>query len=229
MATRRNTSNTHFINMLIPVIQQILRSGKVLYIIIIGVILYFGYQFFMTKTETNSIEYNSALIEKQIKNVGKLVVTEGHFSEVLTYKDQKKFFMDLISFEKKALMVVNTDVTVAYDLSQLKYKIDEENKTLTLLFIPKEEIKINPNIQFYNIEASTFNPFEGEDYNKINKKVRKDLEAKIEKSTLKSNAKNRLISELSKILILTNSMGWKLIYDGQEITNETNLTQKISN
>ena len=81
-------------------------------------------------------------------------------------------------------------------------------------------IKINPNIQFYNIEASTFNPFEGEDYNKINKKVRKDLEIKIENSTLKSNAKNRLISELSKILILTNSMGWKLIYDGQEISNE---------
>jgi hypothetical protein len=228
MATRRSNSNTNFINMLIPVIQQIMRSGKILYLIIIGVIIYFGYQFFINKTETNSIEYNSALIEKQIKNVGKLVVTEGHYSEVLTYKDQKKYFMDLISFEKKALMVVNTDVTVAYDLSQLKYKIDSENKILTLLYIPKEEIKISPNIQFYNIEASTFNPFEGEDYNKINKKVRKDLELKIEKSKLKSNAKNRLISELSKILILTNSMGWKLIYEGQEIKNETTLNQKIN-
>jgi len=214
------TKNSNLTNMLIPVIQQIMRSGKIFYLIIIGLILYFGYQFFIKKTETNSFEYNSALIEKQIKNVGKLVVTEGHYSEVLTYKDQKKYFMDLISFEKKALMVVNTDVTVAYDLSKLKYKIDEENKTLTLLYIPEEEIKINPNIQFYNIEASTFNPFEGEDYNKINKKVRKDLEIKIENSTLKSNAKNRLISELSKILILTNSMGWKLIYDGQEISNE---------
>ncbi|MFY7811931.1 MAG: DUF4230 domain-containing protein [Flavobacterium sp.] len=206
-----------------------MRSGKFLYLIILGVILYFGYQFLMNKTETNTIEYNSALIEKQIKNVGKLVVTEGHFSEVLTYKDQKKYFMDLLSFEKKALMVVNTDVTVAYDLSKLKYKIDQENQTLTLLFIPKEEIKINPNIQFYNIEASTFNPFEGEDYNKINKKVRKDLAIKIEQSTLKSNAKNRLISELAKILILTNSMGWKLIYEGKEISNEENLNQNVLN
>ena len=216
MATRNN----NLTNILIPVIQQVLRSGKILYLIIIGILVYFGYQFFLKKSETNSIEYNSALIEKQIKNVGKLVVTEGHFSEVLTYKDQKKYFMDLISFEKKALMVVNTDVTVAYDLSKLKYKIDEENKTLTILFIPKEEIKINPNIQFYNIEASTFNPFEGEDYNKINKQVRKDLELKVEKSTLKTNAKNRLISELSKILILTSSMGWKLVYEGQEISEE---------
>ena len=123
MATRNN----NLINMLIPVIQQILRSDKILYIVIIGVLIYFGYQFFKKSSESNSLEYNSALIEKQIKNVGKLVVTEGHFSEVMTYKDQKKYFMDLISFEKKALMVVNTDVTVSYDLSKLKYKIDEDN------------------------------------------------------------------------------------------------------
>lgn len=221
MATRNN----NLINMLIPVIQQILRSGKILYIVIIGVLIYFGYQFFKKSSESNSLEYNSALIEKQIKNVGKLVVTEGHFSEVMTYKDQKKYFMDLISFEKKALMVVNTDVTVSYDLSKLKYKIDEDNKTLTLLNVPKEEIKINPNIQFYNMESSTFNPFEGEDYNKINKQVRKDLAIKMEKSTLKTNAKNRLVSELSKILILTNTMGWKLIYDGQEISEEKMLNK----
>jgi hypothetical protein len=40
---------------------------------------------------------------------------------------------------------------------------------------------------------------------------------KIEKSSLKSNAKNRLVSELQKIYILTNSMGWTLEYDGNQI------------
>ena len=150
--------------------------------------------------------------------MGKLVVTEGHFSEVLTYKDQKKYLMDLVSFEKKALIIVNADVTVAYDLREIKYDLDEKNKTVSVLNIPKEEIKISPNIEYYDVEQSTLNPFTGDDYNKVNKIVRANLAKKIEKSKLKINAKNRLISELYNILILTNTMGWKLEYNGEELT-----------
>ena len=93
--------------------------------------------------------------------------------------------------------------------------------------IPKEEIKISPDIQFYDVEQSKLNPFTGEDYNKINKQVRANLAKKIEKSSLKKNAQNRLISELSKMLILTNSMGWKLQYENKVIENETDLSQNI--
>lgn len=187
---------------------------------VVVVILAFRYCEFK-KGDNSSIEYNTNLIQEQIVNVGKLVVTEGHFSEVLTYKDQSKYFMDMISFEKKALIVVNADVTVAYDLRQMKYDIDESNKTITILNIPKEEIKISPDIQFYNVDQSRMNPFTGDDYNKINKSVKASLAAKIEKSTLKSNARNRLISELSKILILTNSLGWKLEYNGETVSEQT--------
>ncbi|HZJ37142.1 MAG TPA: hypothetical protein VFD29_11015, partial [Gillisia sp.] len=59
--------------------------------------------------------------------------------------------------------------------------------------------------------------FEAADYNKIQKRIEKSLMEKIEKSSLKSNAKNRLVSELQKIYILTNSMGWTLEYDGKQI------------
>jgi hypothetical protein len=127
----------------------------------------------------------------------------------------------MISFDKKALIVVNADVTVAYDLCQMKYDINEENKTITILYIPKEEITINPDIQFYDVDQSQLNPFTGDDYNKINKTVRANLAKKIEKSSLKANAENRLISELSKILILTNSMGWKLVYHGELVSDQT--------
>ncbi len=61
----------------------------------------------------------TALIQEQIKNVGKLVVTEGHFSEVLTYKDKQNYLMNMLSFEKKAVVIVNAYVTVSYDLSQV--------------------------------------------------------------------------------------------------------------
>ncbi|KAB1156610.1 DUF4230 domain-containing protein [Flavobacterium luteum] len=179
------------------------------------------------KDDTSTIDYNSNLIQQQIVNVGKLIVTEGHFSQVLTYKDQDKYFMDMISFEKKALIIVNADVTVAYDLRKMKYDIDEKNKIITILKIPKEEIKISPDIQFYDVEQSKLNPFTGDDYNKINKSVRANLAKKMEKSSLKRNAKNRLVSELSKILILTNTMGWTLQYEDKIIKKDSDWNTKI--
>lgn len=135
--------------------------------------------------------------------------------------------MDLVSFEKKAIIIVNADVTVSYDLHQIKYDVDQNNKTITILSIPKEEIKISPNIEYYDVEQSTLNEFTGADYNKVNKTVRTNLAKKIENSSLKSNAKNRLISELSKILILTNTMGWKLVYEGTEISNDNDFKKKL--
>jgi len=184
-------------------------------VIILVLFLAFRYCEFK-KDDTTEIE-ETALIQEQIKNVGKLVVTEGHFSEVLTYKDQQKYLMDMVSFEKKAIVIVNADVTVSYDLSKIEYDINETTKTITVKNIPKEEIKISPDIKFYDIQQNTFNEFTGNDYNKINKTVRASLDKKIAKSTLKNNAQNRLLSELSKILILTNTMGWKLQYNGDTI------------
>ncbi|KGO84036.1 hypothetical protein Q762_02005 [Flavobacterium cauense R2A-7] len=198
-----------------------------LYLIVFVVLGVIAYKYFTSEKTTATTEYNTELIQQQIKNVGKLVVTEGHFSQVMTYKDQQKYMMDLISFEKKALIIINADVTVAYDLRQIQYDIDEKNKTITIVGIPKEEIKISPDIQFYDVEQSTMNPFTGDDYNKINKKVKADLAKKIEKSSLKSNAKNRLVSELAKVLILTNSMGWMLQYNGVVVKSDKELELKI--
>ena len=42
---------------------------------------------------------------------------------------------------------------------------------------------------------------------------------KVEASELKSNAKNRLISELAKFYILTNTLGWTLEYNDTSISN----------
>jgi len=201
---------------------------KIIYLIaaVVLAVLLFRYCEFK-KEDSSTIDYNSNLIQQQIVNVGKLIVTEGHFSQVLTYKDQDKYFLNMISFDKKALIVVNADVTVAYDLRQMKYDIDEQNKTIKILYIPKEEININPDIQFYDVTQSKLNPFTGDDYNKINKSVKASLAKKMEKSSLKANAQNRLISELSKILILTNTMGWTMQYEGKVIEKETDLKSNL--
>ncbi len=195
-------------------------SNRIFYFLLVVLVLFFGYHYFKND-ETSTIEYDTNLIEQQIKNVGKLVVTEGHFAEVLTYKDKKETYIPGLSFDKKALVIINANVTVSFDLSKITYDIDEKNKTLTITNIPKEEIKIYPEIKYYDVEASTFNEFTGDDYNKISKVAKENLAKKIEKSTLKSNAQNRLLSELTKMLVLTNSMGWQLKYNGNTIIKES--------
>jgi hypothetical protein len=199
-----------------------MRKAVLLVLVILGVV--FGLRYFESKQEQrNQLEESTSLIQKQIKNVGKLVVTEGSFSQVYSFKDSKTFYLDVFSARKKALIVVNAEVTIAYDLSKLKTEVNPETKTVTITFIPDEEISINPNIQYYDVTQDYLNQFEAADYNKIQKRIEKSLMEKIEKSSLKSNGKNRLVSELQKIYILTNSMGWTLEYDGKKIKSSGEL------
>ncbi|MDO6821240.1 DUF4230 domain-containing protein [Zobellia sp. 1_MG-2023] len=175
------------------------------------------------REEKSILEENSMLIQTQIDNVSKLIVTEGHFAEVYNYKDSKMLFGPFISAEKKALVVVNADVTIAYDLSKINFEVDEANKTLHIKSIPEPEVKISPDFEYYDVTSDYLNMFDASDYNKIKKNVNASLMKKVEASALKKNAENRLISELQKFYILTNSMGWSLVYNGQPV--EENLPQ----
>jgi hypothetical protein len=42
------------------------------------------------------------------------LVTEGNFAEVITYKDKKETYIPGLSFDKKALVVINADVMVSF-------------------------------------------------------------------------------------------------------------------
>jgi hypothetical protein len=63
---------------------------------IVAVVLSFKYCEFK-KGDDSAIDYNTNLIQQQIVNVGKLVVTEGHFSEVVTYKNKEEYLMGMVS------------------------------------------------------------------------------------------------------------------------------------
>jgi len=167
--------------------------------------------------ERSMLEESTMLIQQEIDNVSKLIVTEGHFSEVYNYKDSQQLFGDYITADKKALVVVNAEVTVVYDLAKIDFRMDPTTKTLYIANIPKPEIKMYPDFEYYDISADYLNQFEASDYNEIKHNVTSSLMRKVEESSLKNNAQNRLISELSKFFMLTNSMGWTLMYNEQNI------------
>ncbi|SDR80863.1 Protein of unknown function [Maribacter dokdonensis] len=191
---------------------------KILLGLVIGATLLFAFQTCQGEQEDKSIlKENSMLIQQEITNVSKLVVTEGHFAEVYNYKDSKELFGPLLRAEKKALVVVNADVTVAYDLSKIEFEVDETTKTVKINSIPNAEVKLNPDFEYYDVTADYLNQFDATDYNKIKKTVNVSLMKKVQASSLLGNAENRLISELQKFYILTNSMGWRLTYQEQTI------------
>jgi len=198
---------------------------KTLFGVIITLVVLFTFKYCGDKKEDRiTLQENTALIREQVKNVGKLVVTEGHFSEVYTHKDSENSFFGFDS-EKKAIVIVNADVTIGYDLSLIEYDIDELTKTLRIVGIPEEEIKISTDFEYYDIENGLVNKFEAKDFNEIKEAVNTSLMKKIEASDLKSNAQNRLVSELAKFYMLTNSLGWTLEYNENPIQSPEEIEQ----
>lgn len=189
--------------------------GFIAALLVLGSIWYF-----VGKRENkDEIRANSAMIQQQIQNVGKLIVTEGYFSQVFTFKNSQNLFLDIITSDKKALVVANAKATVEFDLRQLETKIDEESKTVTITKIPEPVINIYPEIEYYDVTQDYFNKFEAKDYNKIKNSVSAQLRKKIESTGLKDNAQQRLMSELVNIFVLTKSLGWTLMYNEILIEN----------
>ncbi len=189
--------------------------------IVIAFVIVFGLRYCENKKDNREqLEANTALIQKELKNVGKLIVTEGSYAQVFTYNDSKDLFYGFLDAQKKALIVVNAKASIAYDLSKVNTEVNEATKTVTITNIPEPELSINPNIEYYDVTQDYLNQFTATDYNKIKNRVEKSLQKKIEASELRTNAENRLISELQKIFILTNSMGWTLEYNGNPIEEE---------
>lgn len=200
---------------------------KILFGIVIALVLVFGLRYCEhQKEEREVLIANTALIQKQLKNVGKLIVTEGNYAQVFSYSDSKDLMMGLFDARKKALVVVNAEASISYDLSLVETQIDEATKTVSIVSIPEPELKINPNIEYYDVTQDYLNQFNATDYNTIKERIETSLRAKIEASELVTNSQDRLISELQKIYILTNSMGWTLRYQGEPMTEEVDL-QKI--
>lgn len=196
---------------------------KVLIVILILLLGYFTYQYFDAQQEKREqLVEATNLIEKEIKNVGKLVVTEGSFAQVFTYKNSKQIF-NLVEANKKALVVINAKVTIAYDLRALETEVDPENKTITIKKIPAPEININPDIEYYDISQDYLNQFEASDYNKIKQRVMTTVRQKVKSSELPQNAENRLLAELANIYVVTNTLGWTLQYNATPINSSQEL------
>jgi len=151
------------------------------------------------------------LVVNGVKNLSKLVVSEGNFSEMYSFTDTKKYFYDYFSFDKKALVSVNAKVEVGYDLSQLDIQVDSIAKQIIIHEIPKEDISIIPDVKYFDLQESQFNSFSADELNKLNSKAIENIKSSVMYSELQQKSKSRLFEELSKIYQLSKIYNWQVV------------------
>ena len=185
-----------------------MRFIKYLAIFLLGFLIA---KFWYEKKVENHQKEEIQVVVNSIKNLSKLVVSKGTFSEVYNYSDSKKYFYNYLSFDKKAIVTVNAEVEVGYDLSNLEVQIDSLGKKIIINKIPKLEIVIVPNVKYFDLQQSQFNTFSKEDLNEINRKSIDKIKETIEVTNLKKRARVRLFKELSKIYQLSAIYKWQVV------------------
>lgn len=189
-------------------------------IIMLAIVMLYDY-YKSYRAEKEELIAQTALIEREINQVRKLVVTEASYAKIYNYQNTKSYGWDFFTSQKKALVSSNTRVQVIYDLKELGYEIDAVTKTITITSIPDPEITIDPDLQFYDLDNGWINNFEARDFNTIKSRIKNDINAQVLKSDIIKNADDRLLTELASIYALSSSMDWRIVYDGSAVESTT--------
>jgi hypothetical protein len=185
-----------------------MRISRYILVFFVG---FFIAKFWYHKDENHQTKEEIKVVLNAVSSMRKLVVSSGNFSEVYNFSDSKKYFYDYVSFDKLAIVTVNAKVEVGYDLSKLEIQIDSLAKKIYINKIPDEEITISPDVKYFDLQQSQFNTFSKEDLNKINKRSIDKIKETVALTTLKKDAKTRLLKEISKIYQLSAVYGWQVV------------------
>ena len=185
-----------------------MRISRYILVFLVGFLIA---KFWYQKKDNHQQKEEVRVVVNSIKNMSKLVVSSGNFSEVYNFTDSKKYFYETISFDKKAIVTVNAKVEVGYDLSKLEIEVDSLAKKIYIHKIPKAAITIIPDVKYFDLQQSQFNSFSKNDLNKINEKSIEKIKQTVELTNLKKEAKTRFFEEISKIYQLSAIYGWEVV------------------
>lgn len=155
---------------------------------------------------------DSRVIAYQINKMNKMVVAEQSLSEIYTHTSKKGIpgLESLYSADKKVTLLVNAKVQASYDLSKMEVELDSIGKKIVIKSIPPVDLKVFPDVDFFDMDQSVFNKFEKNDLNEIKKKSIAQVEKKIDREKLKSEAHQQLIQNLSDIYKIASIYGWQI-------------------
>lgn len=173
----------------------------------------------------HEVTQETSIITKSIARISKLMVAEGHFSEVMSHRDKKSYFYDFFQFEKKAILLVDAKVLVGYDLSLMSYEIDEANRRVFISQLPEPELEIIPDVRFYDIQDSDFHKFTPGELNDMNKQAVQAIKSRVDEGDLMNEAQEKVLESLDQIQFVIESMGWTLEMHPRIFTETPSLAQ----
>ena len=175
--------------------------------VIIGILLTLWFQ---ERQKNEDIHQQSQVLLENVKHLNKMVVAEAYYNEVYSYKDSDKYLFDLLQFDKNAILLVTAKAQISYDLNQMKISLDSVHKIINITDIPKEQVEIFPNIQYYDLQQSSLNQFNKDDMNRINADAVEKIKLHIDLTQLRLRAKKQLLENLQNLYALSKIYGWKV-------------------
>jgi len=190
---------------------------RILQVILLSLVIGVGLSryYFASSPPVPDITKDITIITEKIEQVSKMVMVEGTFSEIYSYKDAYKMLYSYLSFEKKAILKVKAKAALSVDLRKLEYDIDEDNKKIILQYIPDPEMMIEPEIQYYDIQESRFNEFSVQELNQMNRESIAQIREMIRKSNLFNEAKIRVVDSMNDLFLLADYLDWEIIDNTQ--------------
>lgn len=183
--------------------------------------------FFITRAvyepEKKTEQVSSTVLLERVRPVLKLVTVEGDFNEIFSYNNAEASFewlKYLPPFQKKAMIRLQARVSVGYDLDGMDLQVDEASHTIRLTGIGVPTIlSMEHDVDYYDVDAGTFNPFTAQDLTKMEAKAKAMVRAKVPESGLFRKAADRKQEMITIVQALVESSGWTFVDDTGKATS----------
>jgi hypothetical protein len=173
-----------------------------------GLAMYFG----ISKLSKDNVSEDSRVIAYQINKMNKMVVAEQSLSQIYNHTSKKSLpgLSSIYSADKKVTLLVNAKVQASYDLNKMEVELDSIHKKIVIKSIPPVDLKVYPDVDFFDVDQSMFNKFEKDELNAIKQRGIAEVEKKIDKEQLKKEAHQQLIQNLSDLYQIAKIYGWEV-------------------
>lgn len=177
----------------------------------------------LRKSHIETLDIESNILLEKIEKVFKIIVAEGHFTEIYDH-NSKKDFWGFFKANKKALVVTKAKVAIGFDFAKLKMERDEETKKLKVVSFPDAEVlSIDTDYKFYDIDQGWLHKFKTDDYTKILTDAKALMKEKAMNSELPGVANKQVLLMMQQ---LAETMQWEIDYDGNHELKKAPLIEK---
>ncbi len=196
--------------------QGLKNSIIVVLVVLVGILSFklFISDFFQKK---NHSTVDSTIVVERIQKVMKLITVEGHYSELMKYKDFS--YIDFPGFRKDAILKVDASVSVGYNLESMDITTDEKNKTIIIKHMPKPEIlSVDTDIKFENLSSGVFTGFSEEELSKLNKMAKENIRKKALSMELIRQAEEQKDDLFDLLFYMAKENGYSIVVEGNSLT-----------